>query len=361
MFNFTTNVIINSADQFTTDAAKKELRVKRYRDFYGAKDGETVKSIYKAVAYDGKKTKAEVAADVFTALEGAIPAGKTNMLCRVSVYVKLQGSNNPLYANDFVFKGKPFSVEFLVKDGDTAAIIANRVVLNLKKVQSMLMHDPILEVSADAGKLTLNAINENQRIFDIKVEKYVEDPEIADGVFETVYSLGTLKTVDPKDGTTLVTTYMEDGKLLVDGNGAKVAVAPTGAGNIVVEQGIEGFGTYTHLMKDYRLPTQANLRWLKIDEDNYPIKGVKYNQYTIKYETDRGITGQSVVGQPGSSITTHIFWVAQGDVATAFETGLANIGWSSATPDAVFTDTILKDGVEGSNPATTAKTSKNKD
>ena len=82
MFNFTTNVIINSADQFaildksgavTTGAgtgakAPKMFRVKRYRDFKIGDPGEVVKGVYKAIGYNGVLSKATIDDSAFTAV-----------------------------------------------------------------------------------------------------------------------------------------------------------------------------------------------------------------------------------------------------------------------------------------------------
>ena len=367
MFNFTTNVIINSADQFaildkngavTTSAgtgaqAPKMFRVKRYRDFKIGDPGEVVKGVYKAIGYNGVLSKATIDDSAFTAL---IPAttGKKN-LCRLSLYIKLQGSNNPLFANQWVVKGKPFSFEFIAKYGDSAEDVADRLISSLRKIQSMLVDDAIVTIAkkttTSSGTTTfdgleITAVNEFEKFANVDLEVYVEDPEYCDGKFENAVYVEEVTNIDPRTGIASAdVAYFSE-------RGVKKESGTIATPKIVVAQGIEGFGTFNHLQKDYRLPTAENGRWLRIDTDNYPIKGTIYNQYTIKVETDRGITGQSVVGQPGTSITTHIFWVANDSATiTAFEAGLTALGWTgnvvpglgTNTPVAPSTDKIADD------------------
>ena len=367
MFNFTTNVIINSADQFaildkngavTTGAgtgakAPKMFRVKRYRDFKIGDPGEVVKGVYKAIGYNGVLSKATIDDSAFTALVPATSGAKN--LCRLSLYIKLQGSNNPLFANQWVVKGKPFSFEFIAKYGDSAEDVADRLISSLRKIQSMLVDDAIVTIAkkttTNSGTTTfdgleITAVNEFEKFANVDLEVYVEDPTYKDGKFENAVYVEEVTNIDPRTGTTSAdVTYFSE-------RGIKKESGDIDNPKIIVAQGIEGFGTFNHLQKDYRLPTQANGRWLRIDTDNYPIKGTIYNQYTIKVETDRGITGQSVVGQPGTSITTHIFWVANDQATiTAFEAGLTALGWTgnvapglgTNTPVAPSTDKIVDD------------------
>ena len=360
MFNFTTNVIINSADQFaildksgavTTGAgtgaqAPKMFRVKRYRDFKIGDPGEVVKGVYKAIGYNGVLSKATIDDSAFTALVPAT-SGKKN-LCRLSLYIKLQGSNNPLFANQWVVKGKPFSFEFIAKYGDSAEDVADRLISSLRKIQSMLVDDAIVTIAkkttTNSGTTTfdgleITAVNEFEKFANVDLEVYVEDPEYCDGKFENAVYVEEVTNIDPRTGSASddVTYFSE--------RGIKKESGDIDNPKIIVAQGIEGFGTFNHLQKDYRLPTAENGRWLRIDTDNYPIKGTIYNQYTIKVETDRGITGQSVVGQPGTSITTHIFWVAN-SLASAFEAGLTALGWTGNVASGLGTNTPVAPGVD---------------
>lgn len=89
--------------------------------------------------------------------------------------------------------------------------------------------------------------------------------------------------------------------------------------------GKEGFGTYPYLLHNLRLPTYARRRYLATNEDETPVIGAKYNQYTIHYCTNRGILGDNAVGDLVKSKTTHVFYVKQ-DLASDFEAALAKVG-----------------------------------
>jgi hypothetical protein len=354
MFNFTTNVIINSADQIalldatgtattaaaTGASAPKLFRIKRYRDFKIGDPTEVVKGAYKAVGYNKVLSKATINEAALTALVPTTNGAKN--LARLNLYVKLQGSNNPMFANPFVQKGKPFGFEFVVKYGDSASDVADKIIASLKKIQSMLLNDDIVTVTkvstpgANSTTITsveITAVNEFEKFTNVDLELYVEDPTFKDGAFENSSYVEKVTNIDPRTGTvSAVVSYFSDRNV----KGSATIASP----KIEVAQGIEGFGTFDHLRKDYRLPTAENGRWLRIDEDNYPIKGTIYNQYTIKVETDRGITGQSVVGQPGTSITTHIFWVPQ-SLASTFEAGLGLLGWTGNVAAGLGTNTYV--------------------
>jgi hypothetical protein len=97
-----------------------------------------------------------------------------------------------------------------------------------------------------------------------------------------------------------------------------------------IVQGREGFGTYTHLMKDLRLPTAANTNWLAVNQEERPVPGALYNQYTIEYVKPRGIMGQSAVGMLATSSTLHVFYVKQ-DLVANFEAAMVAAGLTITT------------------------------
>ena len=80
----------------------------------------------------------------------------------------------------------------------------------------------------------------------------------------------------------------------------------------LVTKGESGFGTALWLMRNFRIPTYVNTNWLSLRQDDRPIPGVLYNQYTFHVEADRGeLTGMGAVGQKMTSKTTHVLYVAQ--------------------------------------------------
>ena len=90
--------------------------------------------------------------------------------------------------------------------------------------------------------------------------------------------------------------------------------------------GTEGFGTIKQITKNLRLPTLANTNWTSINQEERPIPGGEYTQYSIRIKTNRPeLGGNNAVGQEIKSVTSHIFYVL-GTLRDAFETALGNAG-----------------------------------
>ena len=272
MFQFTSTTVINTNKDLTTglkryEATENDFTVKRAGKF----KKDNVVAIYKRAASEPKKAK-------ITFTIPSLEAGNY----RIALYVRLSGNNNSYYSNDMVFKGKPLYIEFLVKSGDLPAAVAARIVKNAKKYLTMIYETKLLEVSNSEATVTIEAVDEYQRFAKAELQKFNENA-----------GLQTLKG------------YM----------GEFQAIAPKAT---VVEAGKEGFGTYTQILKDLRVPTAANTRWNRIAQDESPIPGAEYNQYTVVYCTDRGIMGGDAVGMPVKSQTTHVFYVKK-ELVTEFE------------------------------------------
>ena len=101
-------------------------------------------------------------------------------------------------------------------------------------------------------------------------------------------------------------------------------------GFLVAQQGVEGNGTYQQLLKDLRLPTLENMRWLSPTTDEMPIPGMKYVQYTFHQISCRGVLGGSAVGEVTHSKTTHVFFVptcgCETDVDQAMQAAITAAG-----------------------------------
>lgn len=85
-----------------------------------------------------------------------------------------------------------------------------------------------------------------------------------------------------------------------------------------VKPGKQPFATGTWLLENQRLPNSNNYRYFGFN-DEMPVAGLTYTQYTFDYETERvGLGGHSGVGQGIRAITNHTFFVAP-DAVAAFE------------------------------------------
>lgn len=87
----------------------------------------------------------------------------------------------------------------------------------------------------------------------------------------------------------------------------------------VVKEGKQPFATGTWLLENQRLPNSNNFRYFGFN-DEMPVASALYNQYSFDYRSERpGLGGHSGVGQEIAAITSHTFFVMQGEAADAFE------------------------------------------
>ena len=299
MFNFTTTTVINSSKDYTsgkdrwigTTADNSQnivgsLNVLRVMNF----KAPNVTAIYKAVANDPEMAKVTFSFTGITATEGD--------QFRLSVYVGLrQASQDSRYSNDLILKGKPFTVDFIWKKSPAETV--ESLVNTINKYMVFVYGSKLLNVSYSGAFLTLEATSEYQIFRKLDVEKFNAEDHFYMGSYKTVK---TLDSIAKKDSNAKVTAT-EEGYFV----------------------GKEGFGTYSYVLHNLRIPTSANTRAFRVYEDEAPIVGAKYNQYTIHYCTNRGQLGLNAVGDTVKSVTTHVFFVNQ-NVASDFETALAKIG-----------------------------------
>ena len=316
MFQYTNTIVLNSLKDATTGldkiisdstSGKEFVEIRRVNKFL--KSG--VCAIYKRLATDPVIGKAD-----FT-----IPASPVAGIYRLKLYIRLSGSQNSYYSNDFVFKGKPFVYEFKVKTGDTAAEVAKEIKRVIDKIQAFY-GDKYIKVSVNGAVVSINCTDEYQVITEAKIQK-----------------------LDSAANNPLTNEVFED---LI-------------AGSVI--KSVEGFGTYTHILKDLRLPTIESRRFEAVNQEELPIPGAKYNQYIIEYKVDRGLFGGAAIGQQVTSKTTHVFYVLS-TIASDFETDLGILGTVTAiakpiiVTDATIVDiALVKAGTEQTiSPAITEGT-----
>lgn len=296
MFQFTTTNVINSNKDYTTGkplwstqegdvSNPASLNIKRVNKFVAS----NVTAIYKAEANDPSMAK--------VTLDLSQISGTDGESYRLAVYVGLtQASQESRYANDLILKGKPFTVDFVWKT--SAADVVKNLAKTIDKYAVMVYGEKLLNVSYSGTFLTIEAVNEYQRFRKVNVEKFDKDAYFGRGEYTPVR---TLENLTEKSTNAALTGTVE--------------------GYFV---GKEGFGTYSYLLHNLRIPTAMRTRAFGVNLDENPIIGAKYNQYTIHYCTDRGVLGTNAVGDTVKSVTTHVFYVNQA-VATEFETALTTI------------------------------------
>lgn len=297
MFKFNTTTVINSEFNPITGEPMWE-KVGRFIPGEGQKPNPTIFRINHGPALDKNYVKAvyyrpatdpQLAKFIFTP---PTTAGHY----RIALYVGLQGSENEYYANDYVFKGKPFYIEYVVKDGETGAAIATKIQKITKKYMQMVYEYPLIKVTANGSTVVFEATDEYQRFRQIELQKWDDTvglPTACCG--SSVGGFAKVADIDTENGPFAWGTDENDG---------------------TKTKGREGFGTYRFLIKNLRLPTADNLRWAGIAQNEMPVPGRKYDQYTVWYCRKVGIQGLDAVGDVTQSLTSHIFFV---------ETSISNV------------------------------------
>lgn len=274
MFQYTNTIVLNSLKDVTTGLDKivkgsDNIEVRRVNKFLKS----NVSAMYKRAASDPVIGKAE-----FTITNPG--AG----IYRLKLYIRLSGSQNSYYSNDFVFKGKPFVYEFKIASNSTTATdVAKEIKRVIDKIQAFY-GDKYIKTEVAEDKLTIHGVDEYQLFTEAKIQKLntAANNPLTNEVFE-----------DVTEG--------------------------------IITKSVEGFGTYTHILKDLRLPTIEARKFEAINQEELPVPGAKYNQYIIEYKVDRGLFGGAAVGQQVTSKTTHVFYVLD-SLATEFETALKVLG-----------------------------------
>ena len=285
MFNWTTTTLINEIPFTKVDGNKlrigKHLFEKRW-----------VESIRKAVGHPMELCKATID---MTKVKTAIADAK---VARLYIYVGLEGSEESIYANDWYRKGMPLSVSFA---NATAAEMAKAIEDTVKKFNVFTKVKKVLDVKADGTNLIIEGTHEHQRL--MKIAVLVGDGEML--------------------GEEIPVIEFEKNRK----NDAAVTI-----NNV----GVNGFGTYSQLLKDLRLPTPAHTGWNSVQKDEMPIVGATYTQYIINYYAPSMANPSfTAVGNRSMSETTHVFWV-KSDLVEAWEAVLATID-----PDAGTLETIV--------------------
>ena len=298
MFNWTTTTIINKLPHLALEKGGKALRI-------GNKlfEKRWVESIRKAEGHEYELCEAQLDLSAVKTAIDALAADKKPTVARLYIYVGLEGSEESIYANDWYRKGMPLSVSFAVSD---AADMATAIVNTVDKFNVFTKVKKVLDVTADGTVLTIKGTHEHQRLQ--KIDILVGDGEII-GEERSLLHAWELSEYRYEAGKDAEAKYE-----------AKTGVK-------LVRAGVNGFGTYSQLTKDLRLPTAAHTHWTSVTKEDRPIVGEVYTQYIISYYAPSTANPSfTAVGNRSMSETTHVFWVKQDeDLLTEWETKLAAI------------------------------------
>ena len=284
MFNWTTTTLINEIPKnFMVNPVDKDKNpiTDRLRIGKHLFEKRWVESIRKA---EGKTVELCSASLDMAKVKEALPTD--TKVARLYIYVGLDGSEESIYANDWYRKGMPLSVSFTVAD---PTVMAETIVDTVNRFNVFTKVKKVLDVEATGSKLVINGTHEHQRLQKIQV------------------------LVDAGFGEEIAVVDYELNHKAAEG--------------IVVDvvEGRNGFGTYSQLLKDLRLPTANHNHWLSVQKDEMPIVGALYTQYIINYYAPSTANPSfTAVGNRSMSETTHVFWV-KNDLVEAWEEKLAMI------------------------------------
>lgn len=267
--NFQTCTIINS-DTYYKDTTKQTFEAKNEHliirpgfDF----EASNIQKVYQADGYEGEMAKVE--------LDLAKLEQTAKTYYRLDIYVKVQGAEPYIYATPWIQKGRPFWVEFSLSGAKGTNTDADALVKAINR-------EHVFQVGDDQIKATVD------------------------------------KTTNTKIVLTATADYLRFAKVQVvklndEGDDTEVAlnVEPT-------VKGQAAFGTYSHIIKDLRLPTNENTRWLHIRQDETPVIGTIYDQYIIEYKAPANNRPLGAVGCEVDSYTTHVFWIKH-ELAASFK------------------------------------------
>lgn len=274
MFQFTTTTVINSnfetgynpTGEDLVDAphalwaavADKQFNVKRVGNFLK----DYVTAVYENPAVPAELAEVKIDLNTLTDVATVGAPYRLNILIGLS-----EDDHSSYYSTDYYYKGKPFYIDFVWKG---AAKTAADIKKMIDKYMLVVLEKPLVKITQTGSTLTITATNEFQRFKKVAVEKF--DAE----------AYGHVGDYIELDVEGLVT---------------------------VVKKGVASFGSYSWLLRNLRLPTSMRTRAFGVNQEENPILGAMYDQFTIHYCKNRGILGSNAVGDTVTSATTHVFYV----------------------------------------------------
>lgn len=277
-------------------------------------------------------------APVMEVATGTVPTGgiAAGVVYRLVIDVILtQGSQSAEYARWSIHKGKPFYLEArsltsISNTTNAATELVKQFNLGLKKAN---IDEKDLTITSNAATILVTAKSEFVRFKFIAIET---KSSIGSGPGEDLEG-------DPAN-------YF----IQFDASTA----TPAEAKFVISTPGVEGFGTYNYMISNLRIPTVEQTRFAGIFQDQAPIPGAKYTQFSLTYTADRKITGTQAVGGKTTSETTHVFYILDtgvnsnanpaykfwADVATVVinNNNLTNVPASNAANVSATNDGILE-------------------
>ena len=334
MFEFTTQSVYNNISVATPDEIKagaKDYNVidnsqGDYKPYI--RIGNTRFDKGQIVRIDVRNPSKEQLAKVTFDLQkiiDKIPEEYDQITGRIALYIGLSmNSQDSFYSNDFVYKGKPFFIEFPVNKTDSVDVLAKRVKKIADKYLLLQTQEKILDVIATAnaaveadaqnnieasdatGEITFKGTNGYQQIRKAVLQWFNPEAKSVDcctnqGDFENIV-VGIPVTWTITKGETI------DADTLTEGDPYEGTLADDES-EVAILPGLEAFGDYNWIIHNLRLPTLANTHFWSPTKNEMPIPGQYYTQITVTMrDTNKGTAGNDI-GQVTTCQTTHVLYV----------------------------------------------------
>lgn len=315
MFQYTHEVIFNSLTM--PDGSKRLVRnggstgpltIKRGGEYWNAfiQDKKVYKTEGHVGVYELLKIDASVLGQVFPGENGAFMIPGTYQL---SIFAKLLDPHALYefgYPNYKTF-GRHLLIGFDVTPTDTAKEVAAKIYESLD--MAVRKEEFLVGGLDDSGETPIvGEFQENATVVAMRANHYALR-------FDSV----GIALYDETTCDSCIGEYLPTIDIFKNANASRNAAS-------VVTPGVEPFATGQWLIENLRFPTYPNIRWAAVGEDDRPVPGVLYVQYSFAYDSPRpqfgGISG---VGQKVEAVTRHIYYVPV-DLADEFEQAFKDLG-----------------------------------
>ena len=298
MFQYTHEVIFNSltmpdgSKRLVLNGTKGPLVIKRGGEYWGRfiqdlkvyrTDGH--EGVYELLTIDASKL-----ASVFPGRDGAFMTPGTYNLV---IFVKLL---DPHALYEFGYPNyKSFGRHIVIGFDVTASDTAKEVAAKIYESLSMAIRREEILVGGldDSGETPIvGEFEEDATVVALRANHYALR-------FDTV----GIALYDETTCDSCVGEYLPTIDIFTNSNDELNAAE-------VVTPGVEPFATGRWLVENLRFPTYPNIRWAAVGEDDRPIPGVLYTQFSFAYDSPRPqFGGLSGVGQKVEAVTRHIYYV----------------------------------------------------
>jgi len=282
MFQYTKEIILNKVDGRVevvdatnpySGVATKKLLIKRGGEYFS--DFILPANVYATEGYYGKPGKLTVDFTNVTLTPG---------LYQFQFRVKTPNQFFAEYASpNWQVYGKPMLIGFEVAADAKSDAVAEQ----LGKLIELAIpaNNKFITVTVTGSAVVIEGTNNFMTFDKVSLEKY--DPTVCDSCL---------------------------------GEYNPVAIEPE------IEDNLEDFATGEWIVENLRFPTYPNIRYASPAEDERPINGTTYTEFSFSYQSPRpGLGGMSGVGQGMTAVTRHIYYVPAAEAA-AFEALLKDAG-----------------------------------